>query len=109
MASWLLEKGAAVNLVQNDGSSALTSSSANGNVEIFGAQIDVCSKGDLSTAWYAAIQNKSKALKVLLENGAQVDLLFNRNGFSPLISAKLDTLVVDVLLGCGAIKYQLAG
>ena len=60
------------------------------------------------SVWYAAIQNKSKAIKVLLENGAQVDL-FNRNGFSPLMSAKLDTLVVDVLLGCGAIKYQLAG
>ena len=57
-----------------------------------GAQIDVCSKGDLSTVWYAAIQNKSKALKVLLENDAQVDLLFNRNGFSTSMSAKLDTL-----------------
>ena len=44
-----------------------------------GAQIDVCSKKDLSTVWYAAIQNKSKALRVLLENDAQVDLLFNRN------------------------------
>ena len=52
-----------------------------------------------------AIQNKSKALEVLLENDAQVDLLFNRNGFSPLMSAKLDTLK---LCG-GAIKYQLAG
>ena len=28
----------------------------------------------------------------LLGNDAQVDLLFNRNGFSPLMSAKLDTL-----------------
>ena len=27
-----------------------------------------------------------------LENDAQVDLLFNRNGFSPLMSAKLDML-----------------
>ena len=57
-----------------------------------GSQIDVCSKEDLSTVWYAAIQNKSKALKVLLENDAQVNLLFNRNGFSLLMSAKLDTL-----------------
>ena len=70
-----------------------------------GAQIDVCSKGDLSTVWYAAIQNKSKALEVLLENDAHVDLLFNRNRFSPLMSAKLDMLK---LCG-GAIKYQLAG
>ena len=52
-----------------------------------GAQMDVCSKGDLSTVWYATIQNKIKALKVLLENGTQVDQLFNRNGFSPLMSA----------------------
>ena len=44
-----------------------------------GIQIDVCSKGDLSTVQYAAIQNKSKVLKVLLENDAQVNLLFNRN------------------------------
>ena len=35
MGSRLLEKGAAVNLVQNDGSSALTSASTNGNVKIF--------------------------------------------------------------------------
>ena len=35
MVSWLLEKGAAVNLVQNDGSSALMSASTNGNVKIF--------------------------------------------------------------------------
>ena len=27
-----------------------------------GAQIDVCSKGDLSTVWYATIQNEIKAL-----------------------------------------------
>ena len=57
-----------------------------------GIQIDVCSKRDPSTVRYAAIQNKSKVLKVLLENDAQVNLLFNRNGFSPLMSAKLDTL-----------------
>ena len=68
-----------------------------------GAQMDVCSKGDLSTVWYATIQNKIKALKVLLENGAQVDQLFNRNGFS----VGKYTEVVDVLLGSGAIKYQL--
>ena len=30
-----------------------------------GAQIDVCSKGDLSTVRYAAIQNKSKALSTI--------------------------------------------
>ena len=35
MVSWLLGKGAAVNLVQNDGSSALMSASTNGNVKIF--------------------------------------------------------------------------
>ena len=71
----------------------------------------MCSKGDRSAVWYATIQNKIKALEVLLENGAQVDQRFNRNGFSPLMLASYDgnTEVVDVLLGNGAIKYQLAG
>ena len=75
-----------------------------------GAQTDVCSKEDLSTVWYAAIQNKSKALRVLLENDAQVDLLFNRNGFSPFDVSKAGYAeVVDILLGGGAIKHRLAG
>ena len=54
-----------------------------------------------------AIQNKSKAIG----NGAQVNQLFNRNGFPPLMLASYDGYaeVVDVLLGSGAIKYQLAG
>ena len=85
--------------LQNDGSSVLMSASANGNVEIFAAR-KWCSDR-------CVLERRPINCLVC----SYTEQLFNRNGFPPLMSARYDGYaeVVDVLLGSGTIKYQLAG
>lgn len=94
MVEYLFEKGASVNIQNENGSTSLHVGAFTGNAAIMdflikhGAIIDVPDKGDKQPLHAAVYTNKFEAVKVLVEAGADVNAL-DGHGFSPLHIATL--------------------
>ena len=90
--TFLLDKGADVDELDNEGRTALHHAAQNGEVEVIkvlldrGAEIDALDKDNRTPLHFAATERRTGAVKLLLQRGAKPNIE-DRYGSTPLYSA----------------------
>ena len=105
----MLEKGACVEAVSTDGTSALMIASGDGSLEVVkvllnhNAKVNATNNLGDTPLHFAVRQNQQEVVALLLENGAAVDAR-NKEGVTPLMVAAWSGFdnMVQILLTAGA-------
>ncbi|XP_051170463.1 ankyrin-3-like [Leptopilina boulardi] len=111
LAKILVQNGADVNIVNNDGETPLHKASKRGNIQLVeillqnGANINAKDNRDITPLYVAILYDHSELAKILVQNGADVNIV-NNDGETPLNLAtqmiKIDIQFVEILLKNGA-------